>query len=117
MAHFAKIDDNNIVQQVIVVDNSVILDESGNENETLGKEFCTQLFGGIWVQTSYNGKFRKNYAGIGYTYDISRDAFIPPKPYLSWILDENTCQWGAPIPYPESGGFFEWSERLQRWIG
>ena len=117
MAHFAEIDNDNIVKQVIVVDNSVLIDEFGNENEELGRQFCSQLLGGNWIQTSYNKKLRKNFAGIGHSYDASRDAFVPPKPYPSWILDENTYQWQAPIPYPESGDFFEWSERLQKWIG
>jgi hypothetical protein len=101
MAHFVELDNDNNVLKVIVVDNNDILDENGNESEEIGINFCTRLLGGIWKQTSYNGNFRKNYAGIGYKYDEERDAFIPPKPFESWILNEETCQWVAPIPYPD----------------
>lgn len=93
MAHFAELDDNNIIKQVIVVHNNELLD-NGVESESKGIAFCQSLFGGNWVQTSYNGNIRKNYAGIGYSYDVVRDAFIPPKPTEGeWILDEDTCQW------------------------
>ena len=92
MAHFAQLE-NNIVTQVIVVHNNELLD-NGVESEDKGIAFCKSLFGGTWVQTSYNGKIRKNYAGIGYTYDLNRNAFIPPKPELGdWVLDETTCLW------------------------
>lgn len=105
MAHFAKLDDNNIVQQVLVVDNENILNpETNEENESIGIDFCKSLLGEEtnWKQTSYNGSFRKNFAGYGYTYDSSRDAFIPPKPYDSWILNEDDCQWYAPLPKPRT---------------
>ena len=92
MAHFAELDANGIVTQVIVVNNSELLD-NGVESESKGIAFCQSLFGGTWVQTSYNGNIRKNYAGIGYTYDEARDAFIPPKPEGNWILNEDTCLW------------------------
>lgn len=101
MAHFAQIDENNIVKQVIVVHNNEILD-NGIESETKGIAFCQSLFGGIWKQTSYNGNIRKNYAGIGYSYDPIRDAFIPPKPEdfidengqsFTFVLNEETCLW------------------------
>ena len=115
MAHFAKIDENNTVTQVIVVNNLVLLDESGNENELLGKEFCTQLLGGRWVQTSYSGKFRKNFAGCGYLYDVDKDAFVPPKPFNSWTLNEEAGQWEAPIPYPTDGKYYVWDETLLNW--
>lgn len=93
MAHFAELDANGIVTQVIVVNNSELLD-NGVESESKGIAFCQSLFGGTWVQTSYNANIRKNYAGIGYTYDEARDAFIPPKPEGdNWILDEETCNW------------------------
>lgn len=92
MAHFAQIDENNIVTQVIVVHNNELLD-NGMESEVKGIEFCQSLFGGNWVQTSYNGNIRKNYAGIGYTYDVIRDAFIAPKPDGNFVLNEVTCQW------------------------
>ena len=93
MAHFAELDETNVVKQVIVVNNNELLD-NGVESEAKGIAFCQSLFGGNWVQTSYNGNIRKNYAGIGMTYDRIRDAFIPPKPVEGkWILDEDTCQW------------------------
>jgi hypothetical protein len=96
MAHYAKIDENNIVQQVIVVDNKDTADAFGVEKEYIGAAFCERLLGGTWKQTSYNGNFRKNYAGIGYTYDPQREAFIPPKPTPDAVLDEATCQWIVP---------------------
>ena len=96
MAHFCRIDENGIVQQVIVVDNKDTADASGVEKEYIGAAFCERLLGGTWKQTSYNGNFRKNYAGLGYTYDSVRDAFIPPKPSADATLDEATCQWIVP---------------------
>ena len=94
MAHFARLNDNNEVKQVIVVANNELLDDSGSESEQKGIDFCVNLFGGRWIQTSYNGNIRKNYAGVGYIYDPIRDAFISPKPLEgNWILDEDTCQW------------------------
>ena len=96
MAHFCRIDENGIVQQVIVVDNKDTADASGVEKEYIGAAFCERLLGGTWKQTSYNGNFRKNYAGLGYTYDAARDAFIPPKPSDDATLDEATCQWIMP---------------------
>lgn len=104
MSHWAQIDDNNIVTQVLVGPNY------GDE----GEAFFNAL-GGTWVKTSYNGNIRKNYAGIGFTYDINRDAFIAPKPYNSWLLDEDTCQWKAPIEYPANGLMHEWDEELINW--
>jgi hypothetical protein len=93
MAHFAQLDESNIVTQVIVVHNNELLD-NGVESEAKGVAFCQSLLGGNWVQTSYNGNTRKNYAGIGYSYDQTRDAFIPPKPEEGeWILNEDTCLW------------------------
>ena len=100
MAHFAKIEDG-VVRQVVVINNEVITDEKGKEQESLGAEFCQSLLGGTWIQTSYNGNIRKNYAGIGYTYDSTRDAFIPIKPecHPSEIsLNEQTCQWKCDDP-------------------
>lgn len=93
MAHFAELDDNNIVQQVIVVSNNELLDESGIESEQKGINFCTNLFGGRWIQTSYNGSIRKNYAGKSYLYDPIRDAFIAPTCHEEAVLNEQTCQW------------------------
>lgn len=116
MAHFAELDENNIVLRVIVVDNSDLLDADGVEQEALGVAFCQSLFGGAWKQTSYNRNFRKNYAGVGYTYDPSRDAFIPPAPaFASWVLNEATCCWEAPIPYPQDENRYVWSEELLSW--
>ena len=94
MAHFAQLDANNIVTQVIVVHNNELLDDNGVENPVKGAIFCQKLLGGNWIQTSYNGTIRKNFAGIGYTYDLARDAFIAPKPQIgTWVLNEDTCQW------------------------
>ena len=119
MAYFAELDENNIVTRVIVVDNKDILDENGQEIEALGIAFCKNLLGENtrWVQTSYNYVFRKNYAGIGYTYDERRDAFIAPKPFPSFILDEGTCRWDPPIPYPgDKETFYHWDEEQENWI-
>lgn len=96
MAHFAELDNNNTVTRVIVIDNNDILDADGNESEELGKQFCLQFGDGPWVQTSYNANFRKNYAGIGYSYDAQRDAFIAPQPGPDYIFNEETCQWRKP---------------------
>lgn len=117
MAHFAQLDNNNIVMQVIVVHNNELL-ENGIEIEEKGIDFCKSLFGSdtYWKQTSYNGNFRKNYAGIGFSYDFQRDAFIPPQPFPSWILDENTCRWQSPIPYPDDGKIYYWDESQQTWV-
>ena len=118
MAHFAQLDSAGIVQQVIVVNNSETVDANGVEQESIGIAFCQSLFGAdtLWKQTSYNANFRKNYAGVGYTYDAVRDAFIPPQPYPSWILDGTTCQWQAPAPYPTDGGSYYWNETTQSWV-
>jgi hypothetical protein len=115
MAHFAEINADNIVQRVIVVDNNDCKDAEGNESEAVGAAFCNTLLGSIWKQTSYNGNIRKNYAGIGFTYDEQRDAFIPPKPYNSWVLNEDTCQWKSPIPYPIDGKDYIWNEDIINW--
>ena len=114
MAHFAQIE-NNIVTQVIVVSNQDILDENGQESEQKGIDFCFNLLGGTWKQTSYNGRIRKNYAGVGYTYDEGRDAFIAPKPFPSWVLDEDKAQWKAPVKYPTDGSLYTWNEETQSW--
>lgn len=115
MAHFAEIDLDNKILRIIVVHNNELLDENGNENETKGIEFCKNLFGGNWVQTSYNSTFRKNYAGIGYSYDSGRDAFIAPKPFESWVLNETTCKWEAPITMPTDENFYQWDEQNLSW--
>lgn len=116
MAHFAQIDNDLKVTQVIVVNNNVLLDEFGVEQEILGRQFCTQLLGGNWIQTSYNGNIRKNFAGIGFSYDSSRDAFIAPKPYNSWVLNEDTCRWEPPVPYPDDGKMYSWDEDTESWV-
>lgn len=118
MAHFAQIDANWIVEQVIVVDNSILFNEQGVECDWLGEQFCQQLFGAYtkWIQTSYNKSKYKNFAGIGYTFDPNRDAFIPPKPYPSWLLDESTCQWVPPVPYPVDGERYSWDEPTTSWV-
>lgn len=115
MAHFAQIDENSIVTQVIVIDNSELLDDSGTEQEMLGRQFCSKLLGGNWVQTSYNANFRKHFAGVGFRYDPVKDAFIPPKPYASWLLDEENYKWVSPIPYPTDGKQYIWNESSKSW--
>lgn len=98
MAHFAKIGLNNIVTEVLVVANRETMDSNGVEHESIGVEFLKTLTGhATWVQTSYNGSIRKNYAGVGYTYDSTKDAFIPPKPEGNWVLNEDTCLWKAEV--------------------
>jgi len=118
MAHFAKIEDG-VVTNVIVDDNSDILDSEGNESEAIGKTFCSNLLGGEWVQTSYNNNIRKNYASIGGTYDSTKDAFIPIKPYPSWILNETTCQWENPTgvedPSTPPDNLYYWDEDSLSW--
>jgi hypothetical protein len=116
MAHFAEIDDNNVVLRVIVVANKDTADANGNEVESIGVAFCQRLLGGNWKQTSYNGNIRKNYAGIGFTYDAGIDAFVPPKPYPSWVLNSNTAQWEAPVPMPQDGKMYSWDEATQSWV-
>lgn len=116
MAHFAEINENDIVTRVIVVDNKDCLDNNGIESESVGAAFCHNIFGGTWKQTSYNGNIRKNYAGIGYTYDSSADVFIPPKPFEKFILNTTTYQWEPPVPYPhESEGFYTWNDNKGEW--
>jgi hypothetical protein len=116
MAHFAELDETNIVKQVIVVHNNELLDENGNESEQKGIDFCVAHYGGTWVQTSYNATIRKNYAGIGSTYDPIRDAFIAPQPYPSWALNEDTCQWETPVPYPTDDKPYYWNEETTSWV-
>ena len=122
MAHFAKLDENNVVTQVIVVDNKDTSDANGVEREYIGAAFCERLFGGAWKQTSYNGNIRKNYAGIGYTYNADIDAFVPPKPFASWLLNEETAQWEAPVAMPEDAGtgeppkMYSWDEATTSWV-
>jgi len=116
MAHFAQLDSNNVVTQVIVVGNSDTADANGVEKEHIGAAFCERLFGGNWKQTSYNGSIRKNYAGVGYTYNVSLDAFVPPKPYASWVLNNDTAQWNAPTPMPTDDKKYSWDEVTTSWV-
>tara|TARA_R110000765_G_C18423647_1_gene544586 strand:- start:114 stop:470 length:357 start_codon:yes stop_codon:yes gene_type:complete len=116
MAHFAEINGSNIVIRVIVVNNDECLDGEGNESEAIGVARCVALFGGTWVQTSYNNRIRKNYAGVGYTWDSTRDAFIPVQPFASWTLDETTCRWEAPVAFPDDGNKYKWDESVTNWI-
>jgi len=111
MAHFAKLGVGNIVEQVIVISNDVATTEQA------GVDFINKLYNtrDVWKQTSYNNNFRKNYAGIGFQYDQTRDAFIPPKPYNSWILNEDTCKWQSPAPYPQDNKEYKWNEQTLSW--
>lgn len=115
MAHFAELDENNVVLRVIVVDTKDNSTADGVEKESIGQAFCERLFGGKWLQTSYNHNMRVRYAGIGYTYNETLDAFIPPKPYPSWTLDNATADWIAPVPYPTDGETYTWNESTQSW--
>jgi hypothetical protein len=128
MASFSKLNSQNIVLRVESVVNDVIQDSNGIEQESIGIEFLKNLYkepNSIWKQTSYNTRggvhvlggtpFRKNFAGIGYTYDEDKDAFIPPKPYSSWILNETTCLWEAPVVRPEGKELYDWNETNQTW--
>jgi len=115
MAHFAKLGVGNIVEQVIVISNDVATTEQA------GSDFINKLYNtrDVWKQTSYNNNIRKNYAGIGYSYDQTRDAFIPPKPFNSWILNEDTCLWNAPVAIPttelEDNQYYSWNESIKNW--
>lgn len=121
MAHFAEIDQNNVVLRVVVVDNKDTADANGVEKEHIGAAYLERLLGGTWKQTSYNANFRKNYAGIGYSFDSQRDAFIPPKPFNSWVLNETSCHWEAPVAMPEDSGtgdppkMYAWNEETVSW--
>lgn len=106
MSHFAELDENNIVTRVLVGDNNM-------PNE--GYDWFVENLGGTWVQTSYSGSIRKNFAGIGFRYDEALDAFIPPQPFESWDLNEVTCRWVAPVPYPQDGRIYEWDEESLTW--
>jgi hypothetical protein len=111
MAHYAFLDGDNVVTEVIVgIDETELIE--GESPESWYGKFRSQTC----VRTSYNGNIRKNYAGIGYTYDEERDAFIPPKPFASWVLDEETCQWEAPVAYPTDGELYSWDEDAQDWV-
>lgn len=126
MAHFAEIDENNVVLRVIVVSNDALLDETGNESEAVGVEFCQGLFGGNWKQTSYNTRagshknggtpLRSNYAGgAGSIYNEEHDIFYSQQPYPSWILDREKWEWAPPVPYPDEPDRFRWNEDFVDW--
>lgn len=124
MAHFAELNQNNEVIQVIIISNQDILDETGKESEEVGINFCKSLYGSdkIWKQTSYNNSFRKRYAGVGMIYNEQLDAFIPPQPYPSWNLNTETADWEPPVPRPQlteeeqsSGQSYEWDEDTLSW--
>ena len=116
MAHFAKIGLNNKVINVVNVHNNELKDANGVEQEVLGVQFLEGTTGwALWKQTSYNATIRKNFAGIGYTYDEDRDAFIPKKPYPSWILNETTCVYESPVAKPDDGNEYNWNESTQSW--
>ena len=109
MSHWAELDNNNKVIRVLVGDNN---DPAGDE----GYQWLIDNLGGTWVKTSYNAKIRYNFAGIGFTYDSGRDAFIPPKPFASWTLNEETCLWDAPVVYPNDGQRYVWDETALNWV-
>ena len=121
MAYFAKLGTGNIVEQVISINNAVITDANGIEQEQLGVDFINKLYNtrDVWKQTSYNNNIRKNYAGVGFHYDQARDAFIAPKPFNSWILNEDTCLWEAPVAIPtttlEDNQYYSWNESIINW--
>jgi hypothetical protein len=118
MAYFAQLDDASLVINVIAVNNDTIDNLPFPESEPIGVAFCQSLYGSdtVWKQTSYNNNFRKNYAGFGFTYDFVLDAFIPPKPYPSWLLNTTTCKWEAPIPKPQDGQLYYWDEATLSWV-
>jgi len=117
MAHFALLDDNNIVTQVVVVSNADLLDDNGVEQETLGVAVCQSIFGNdtTWVQTSYNNNLRKQYVGVGFTYDADANVFIAPSPFPSWVLNAQH-DWEAPVPHPNDGKLYTWDEDSLTWV-
>lgn len=116
MAHFAELDNDGNVVNVVVVNNAELI-QDGVESEGRGVAFLHSLFGHErWKQTSYNNNFRKNYASIGFRYDNQRDAFVPPKPFQSWILDAETCRWVAPVARPAGDELYDWDEETVSWI-
>jgi hypothetical protein len=115
MAHFAELDNNNIVLRVVVINNDQILDSDGNESESVGQGFCHNLYGGRWIQTSYNNKVRKYYASPGMSYREDLDVFVLPQPYPSWIYNDEIKDWEAPVPRPQDGLMYEWDESIGDW--
>ena len=115
MAHFAKLDENNVVTDLIVVHNNELLNTNGIEEEQLGIDFCVEHYGGTWVQSSYNANFRKNHAEIGGVYDAVLDAFIPIKMFKAWVLNTETCRWEPPFAAPDDGQKYYWNEDVDNW--
>jgi hypothetical protein len=115
MAHFAELDDDDMVVRVVVVEDNKCLAGDGSESEEVGASYCSSILGGRWIQTSYNSRIRKNFAGPGFRYDADLDAFIPPRPFPSWTLDEQACQWFPPIPFPDGDGYY-WNENSASWV-
>jgi hypothetical protein len=117
MAYFAKLDENNVVLEVLAINNNELL-QDGVESEAKGIQFLIDWSGGYtnWKQTSYNKRIRKNYAGVGYTYDSARDAFIPPQTFASWVLNEETCLWEAPVAMPTDDQRYYWDEETLSWV-
>jgi len=115
MAHFAELDVFKKVVRILVVDDKDTQDAEGNEVEEIGAKYLHEAFGGTWIQTSFNKKIRKNSAGIGFTYDEVKDAFIPPKPFPSWVLDAVSCLWEAPTTKPDDGESYRWNEDTKTW--
>jgi hypothetical protein len=116
MAHFAKLDNDETVVEIIVIDNEALLGLEFPHSEPVGQKYISELgLEGTWLQTSYNGNFRKAYAGLGYLYNKKLDAFIAPKPYNSWSLNTNTAQWQPPIPYPNDKKVYTWNEDSKAW--
>ena len=115
MAHFAELDENNVVKKVIVVGNADTSDAHGVEKEHIGAAFCERLLGGTWKKTSYNGNIRKRYAGVGFSYNAELDAFIGPKPHASWVLNNTTADWDAPVAKPDDDKIYSWNESTVAW--
>jgi len=113
MAHFVKIENGKVVQGIVVHNNELLVD--GVEVESKGREFCRNLFGGEWIQTSFNNNFRKQFAGLNFSYDETSDVFIAPKPYPSWLLN-GSHDWSAPVAYPADGKIYVWDEASLNWI-
>ena len=116
MAHFAQLDENNRVVQVVVISNDDCRNATGEESEEVGTAFCRSLFGEDtrWKQTSYSGSLRRRFAGVGFTYDEIRDVFIAPQPFSSWVFNSETTDWDPPVPRPEEG-VWVWDEAAHRW--
>jgi len=116
MAHFAEIDNDNIVLRVTVVYDEDTADADGNEVDAIGEAFCTNLLGGTWKRTSYNDNYRVRYAGIGHTFNAGRDAFIEPQPFPSWVINDDTVDWEAPTPRPDDDKSYSWDEDTTSWV-